>query len=91
MPKLTGKKCLVTGGGRGIGRAIAVAFAREGAAVAVIDRDASTLAATVDALVGMNVTATGIVGEVLPRPPPVTRHFFPVNLGISIFLLRLID
>jgi 3-oxoacyl-[acyl-carrier protein] reductase len=64
MPKLTGKKCLVTGGGRGIGRAIAVAFAREGAAVAVIDRDASTLAATVDALVGMNVTATGIVGEV---------------------------
>ena len=64
MPKLTGKKCLVTGGGRGIGRAIAVAFAREGAAVAVIDRDASTLAATVDALVGMNVTATGTVGEV---------------------------
>jgi 3-oxoacyl-[acyl-carrier protein] reductase len=64
MPKLTGKKCLVTGGGRGIGRAIAVAFAKEGAAVAVIDRDASALAATVDALVGMNATATGIVGEV---------------------------
>jgi 3-oxoacyl-[acyl-carrier protein] reductase len=64
MAKLTGKKCLVTGGGRGIGRAIAVAFAKEGAAVAVIDRDASALAATVDALVGMNVTATGIVGEV---------------------------
>ena len=64
MAKLTGKKCLVTGGGRGIGRAIAVAFAKEGAAVAVIDRDASALAATVDALVGMNVTAMGTVGEV---------------------------
>jgi 3-oxoacyl-[acyl-carrier protein] reductase len=64
MPKLTGKKCLVTGGGRGIGRAIAVAFAKEGAAVAVIDRDASALAATVDVLVGMKITAEGIVGEV---------------------------
>ena len=64
MAKLTGKKCLVTGGGRGIGRAIAVAFAEEGAAVAVIDRDASTLAATVDALVEMNVTAAGVIGEV---------------------------
>ena len=64
MAKLTGKKCLVTGGGRGIGRAIAVAFAEEGAAVAVIDRDASTLAATVDALVAMNVTAAGVIGEV---------------------------
>jgi len=64
MVKLTGKKCLVTGGGRGIGRAIAIAFAKEGAAVAVIDRDASALSATVDALVAMNVKAAGVVSEV---------------------------
>jgi 3-oxoacyl-[acyl-carrier protein] reductase len=64
MAKLTGKKCLVTGGGRGIGRAIAIAFAKEGAAVAVIDRDASALKATVDALVAMNVKAAGVVSEV---------------------------
>src|SRR5260221_12753499 len=39
MPKLAGKISVVTGGAQGIGRAIALLFAREGADVAIIDRN----------------------------------------------------
>jgi NAD(P)-dependent dehydrogenase (short-subunit alcohol dehydrogenase family) len=58
---LTGKTALVTGASRGIGRAIAVAFAEAGADVALVARSADGLAETAEA-----VTAVGRKAFVIP-------------------------
>ncbi|WP_242123367.1 SDR family oxidoreductase [Sphingobium sp. Sx8-8] len=44
MGRLEGKRAIVTGAGQGIGRASAELFAREGAEVIALDRNAATLA-----------------------------------------------
>ena len=46
MPRLANRKCVVTGGGKGIGRAIALAFGLGGADVAIIDRNVQAGKAT---------------------------------------------
>ena len=44
--ELTGKSAIVTGGSRGVGRAIATSLLREGARVMLVARDAARLEAT---------------------------------------------
>ena len=55
--KLEGLRALVTGAGSGIGRAIAMRFAQEGARVAVNDVDAKAAHATADEIDGLVVRA----------------------------------
>src|SRR5262245_38083282 len=61
---LTGKVALVTGGSRGIGRAIVGRLAAEGCAVAVCGRTAETLDRTIAELRAGGTTAHGVVADV---------------------------
>ena len=71
MAMLNGKTALITGGGRGIGRAIALAFAREGARIAVAAR---TTEQVQEVAAEMGNGAIALVCDVA-NPENVTRMF----------------
>ncbi|MBL8379103.1 MAG: SDR family oxidoreductase [Burkholderiales bacterium] len=64
MKKLAGKVAIVSGSGRGIGRACALKLAAEGARVVVNDLDAAPATETVDAIRAAGGEAIAVVGSV---------------------------
>ncbi len=69
---LEGRVALITGGGRGLGRAIATAYAKEGARVAVSSRTDTEIANTVESIERAGGTAIGIAAD-LTREPEARR------------------
>jgi len=62
--RLADRRALITGSGRGIGAAIADAYAAEGASVLIVDRNAETAAATAERLRDRGARAEHFVGDV---------------------------
>ncbi len=67
MDKLAGQVAVVTGGGRGIGRAIALAFASEGATVVVSSRSRAELDWTVAEAKGLGADGLAVVADAADR------------------------
>jgi NAD(P)-dependent dehydrogenase (short-subunit alcohol dehydrogenase family) len=63
--RLTGRTAIVTGAASGIGQASALLFAREGAFVALVDRDEAGLQQTLAAIEGVKGEASVHVGDVI--------------------------
>ncbi|WP_201008333.1 SDR family NAD(P)-dependent oxidoreductase [Paenibacillus glycanilyticus] len=76
--KYEGKVAVITGAGKGIGAALAVAYAAAGAHVAVVDRDGELVKHTVDRIVEAGGHAIGFTVDI-SRPEEIEAAFAAID------------
>lgn len=87
--RLNGRVALVTGGGRGLGRAISEAYAREGAMIGVLDLKPEVAGEAADAINAAGGQAVPLVGNVANRADvfaaadKLKEAFGPVTLLVN--------
>jgi len=82
MASLTGKSAIVTGSSRGIGRAIAIRLAKEGAKTVLCARDVAALESAVAEIERAGGTATSIALDLrLPESPAQLADFAARRFG----------
>ncbi len=88
MTNLKGKNAIITGGGRGLGKATAIAFAQEGINVAITGRNEANLQSTVKELEALGVKATYAIFDVTDKAKVHTEIEKVINAlgGIDILV-----
>jgi meso-butanediol dehydrogenase / (S,S)-butanediol dehydrogenase / diacetyl reductase len=89
VPRLSGKVAFITGGGTGIGRAIALAFAREGAQVAIAGRRTPPIEAVMFEIASTGGKALAVGCDVANRASveaalaQTVEHFSRINVIVN--------
>jgi 3-oxoacyl-[acyl-carrier protein] reductase len=87
MVGLEGRVALVTGAGAGIGAAVARRLAREGVAVAVVDRDADAAEAVASAIDGSGGRAIGVGADVTDADAVQAAVGRTADLGVALHIV----